>query len=482
MRRTTIAMLGILVGLVGRYALSEELRGREPRVDVGDQTQLFVDDYIVEELRGAQRELGQVVKANNGQPIFTEGWLYGTVLYDDARFKLWYRKPGSGGFGYAESADGLSFAPQADVTGINFAGDFTLAVERDAHATEPEQRFIAGYDAPGMAAGLARSADGVHWTPLNDGNPVTGRAADTYNQVLWDPVAKTYRLFTRTDFGSAGGSTELRGSRSMTNPDIAANPTDWTLARSWKFDRDGADEGRRRQIYAATCWIHHGIYFALLSVYEFVGDFSEGQTTDHQRRHERDVMNFYLATSRDCVGWDLQWVYAGQPLVPRGPDGAFDKDILLPASTIVTHDDRHWLYYAGANERHGSESVRFDRRHALGLATMRLDGFVAISAGDETGIVTTRPFKLQDAAISVNIDASQGWATTEVLDESGEPLADYSAENVMELSKSDRLRWRPRWKGRADLAALTGQTIRLRFSLRNAKLYSFQIQSPSAGP
>ena len=42
--------------------------------------------------------------------------------------------------------------------------------------------------------------------------------------------------------------------------------------------------------------------------------------------------------------WDLTWVYAEKPFVPRGPDGSFDKDMIFPASQIVTHNDRHWVF------------------------------------------------------------------------------------------------------------------------------------------
>ena len=47
---------------------------------------------------------------------------------------------------------------------------------------------------------LGYSADGIHWNAYNDGKPVTHRAADTYNQIVWDAEAKVYRMFTRTDF------------------------------------------------------------------------------------------------------------------------------------------------------------------------------------------------------------------------------------------------------------------------------------------
>ncbi len=463
------------------------LQPRNARVDVGLQKQLFVDDFVVSKATNLTHVLGQVTKANGGRPIFTSGWFYGTVLHDAGRFKLWYRHPGSNGFGYAESLDGLEFITQTDLKGIKFAGDYTLAVEIDRHESDPEHRFKASFDAPGMAAGLAHSADGIHWTPYHDGQPVTKRAADTYNQILWDPLGNTYRLLTRTDFGSAGGSTEIRGARCMTNRDPKANPTDWSLVREWIFDKEGTDEFHRRQIYSTTCWIYEGVYFALLSVYEYPGDLSEGTLTDLQTRHERDIMNFYLATSRDGDQWDLRWVYAGQPIVPRGPDGAFDKDLIMPSSTIVTHADQHWIYYAGANERHGDGQTHFDRKHAIGLAHLRLDGFVGLKAGETEGMVLTKPFVLTGDQLSLNIDARGGQADVEiVLDGSDgtksdlKPISGFHREAAIPIVNRDDLRWRPNWELQKSLSDLRHKTVRLKISLRNATLYSFQVEKQAS--
>lgn len=443
--------------------------------DVGLRKQLLVDDAVIAAQANVRRVLGQVSKANGGRPIFTQGLFYGTVLYDEGRFKLWWRKR-NGGYAYATSADGLHFETHADVTGINFAGDYTLAVTIDPHETDPEHRYKAAYDAPGMAAGLAHSADGIRWTPYHNGQPVTGRAADTYNQIIWDEDARTYRLFTRTDFGPPGGSSEWRGTRSMVNPNVKRDPTAWKNVRSWAFDREGPQERARRQIYALTDWIYEGMHFALISVYEWPGDTSEGPADLH-KRHERDVMNFYIATSRDGDNWDLHWVYAGQPLVPRGPDGAFDKDLILPASSVVTHDDRHWLYYCGANERHGTEEVRYPRTHAIGLAWLRLDGFVALAAGSDGGTVVTKAFRLAGPRLSLNIEAPEGEFRVEVLDEQGHPLPGYAADAALSRCGVDGLRVLPRWEGQQDLAELVGQVVRLRFHLRDARLYSFQVQT-----
>jgi hypothetical protein len=446
----------------------------QPEHLVGLRKQLFVDDAVVEKRERVTRELGSITKANNGKPIFTDGRLYGTVLRDDKVFKLWYRKLEVAEYGYAESIDGEHFQHRGDVAGINFAGDSTLSVTIDEHEQDPAHRYKAAYDGPGMAAALAHSADGLRWTSYNKGQAVTTRAADTCNQILWDPIAQVYRLFTRTDFGDGGGPREIRGTRSMTNPDVKANPIGWKTVRNWSFDREGGEEYKRRQIYSVTDWIYEGVHFGLMSVYEWPGDTSEG-TENFQVRHERDIMNFYIATSRDGDTWDLAWVYKGHPLIKRGGDGSFDKDILVPASTVVTHSDQHWLYYCGANERHGTAEMHFNRSMAIGLAKVRLDGLICLSAGATLGSVTTKSFELQGSRLEVNVDARQGECHVEILDADNIPIQGFAAEDVINAANVDGVRLSPRWKPGVALTELKGRMIRLRFRLRNAKLYAFQI-------
>jgi hypothetical protein len=122
-----------------------------PLVPIGQQKQLFVDDYVIEEMNGVTRQLGTVTKARGGRPVFMDGWFYGTVLHEAGKFKMWFRKPDNAHYGYAESDDGLNFVKQAELSGINFAGDINLAVTIDTHETDPAHRYKAGYDAPGRS-------------------------------------------------------------------------------------------------------------------------------------------------------------------------------------------------------------------------------------------------------------------------------------------------------------------------------------------
>ncbi|GAH44169.1 unnamed protein product, partial [marine sediment metagenome] len=338
----------------------------------------------------------------------------------------------------------------------------------DPHESDPAHRYKACYSHRTIRAALAYSADGIHWKAYNNGNPVTHRASDTANQIMWDEEAKVYRLFTRTDYGTHGGAGEIRGTRSMINPDIKADPTAWTIVREWKFDREGPEEWKRRQVYALTDWIYHGVHFALIVVYEWQGDRSEGPV-DYYKRHDRDILEYYIATSRDGDNWDLTWVYAGKPMIPRGPDGAWDKDIMLPASEIVTHDDKHWLYYSAGNERHGVPRPLA----GIGVATLRLDGFVSLEAKDEPGIVVTKPFTLEGDKLQINVKG--GEILVEVLNRQGEPISGFSANEATKYKHVDELRLTPTWKNGSRLSTLKGRVIRLKFHLRNARLYSFQV-------
>jgi hypothetical protein len=236
-------------------------------------------------------------------------------------------------------------------------------------------------------------------------------------------------------------------------------------------------EWKRRQPYMMTDWIYHGVHFALMSVYEWPVDYSEGTETDHFTRHERDINNFYIATSRDADHWDLRWVYDGKPFVPRGGNGAWDKDLAFPSSRIVTLEDKHWIYYGGCNERHGTAGVCLPKREpGIGLAWLRLDGFISLRAGPAPGNVVTRPFRLEGRELLLNVEARGGEVKVGVLDAEGQPIAGYALDDAWGYRGSDELRLKPRWKDNPDLSALRGRDVRLEFRLQNANLFSFQVR------
>ena len=111
---------------------------------------------------------------------------------------------------------------------------------------------------------------------------------------------------------------------------------------------------------------------------------------------------------------------------------------------------------------------------AVGLATLRLDGFVCLEAKDNPGTVVTKPFKLAGSNLEVNVDAKQGEVVVEVLDEDENPIPGLSQSEAKRYQGVDNLRLQPQWH--TPLASLKGRVVRLRFHLKRAKLYAFQIK------
>ena len=110
-----------------------------------------------------------------------------------------------------------------------------------------------------------------------------------------------------------------------------------------------------------------------------------------------------------------------------------------------------------------------------GLATLRLDGFVCLEAKEDPGTIITRPFKLLGSRLQVNVEATDGELRVEVLDAHSNPVKGFSGSHAETYAGIDGLRFEPTW-GRSDLSELVGEIIHLKFSLKNAKLYAFQIR------
>ena len=463
----------------------------EPPLQIGTRKQLLVDDYIIAQSSNVTRELGQATKANGGQPLIVADrpwenadlFRLGSVIHDGGRFRMWYQMNDTL-FGYAESEDGLQWTkPNLGFYDYEGSRDNNIVDARgftclpDAHETDPAHKYKSAYGTDAVMAALAHSPDGFAWTPYNNGNPVTGRAADTINQILWDEEARVYRLYTRTDFGPGGGPGEIRGTRDMTNPDPKDKPANWTTVRNWRFDREGEEEWKRRQVYALNGWLYEGVHFGLLWCYEWPADLSEGGYDTHTR-HERDIMNFYILTCRGDEMWDLTWVYAGKPLIARGPSGSFDKDWVQPSLNIVTWQDQHWIYYSGARERHNVYLIREGQTRwqcSIGLATLRLDGFVFLEAKDTPGTVLTRAFVPEGDELEINADASTGSIRVEILDVAGQPVPGCAAVDCDPIV-TDSVRHVVTWKGRRRLEGLPSSGVRLRFHMTRAKLYSFRMK------
>ncbi len=136
------------------------------------------------------------------------------------------------------------------------------------------------------------------------------------------------------------------------------------------------------------------------------------------------------------------------------------------------------FWYAGKNAPHYQAGYG-----ALGTGTLRRDGFVCWESSEEEGIVTTLPFKPTGATwFLLNVDASKGEVLTEVTDVAGNPIEGCMKADCIPI-KGDHTRAVVNFKAESARFFDRGnfmrfkQPIRLRFYLRDAKLYAFKARN-----
>ena len=150
--------------------------------------------------------------------------------------------------------------------------------------------------------------------------------------------------------------------------------------------------------YAMSNFRYEGLYLGLLEIFDIAMDLKRIGTWNHHGPFEAQ-----LVSSRDLVHWER--VGDRKLIIPRGEPGAWDCGMILRCSCVTVGDEIR-IYYTGQPVAHFStwnlnqdfaqaeiEQIKIGKRpqHAsIGLATLRLDGFVSVDAGDQEGILTTR--------------------------------------------------------------------------------------------
>lgn len=108
--------------------------------------------------------------------------------------------------------------------------------------------------------------------------------------------------------------------------------------------------------------------------------------------------------------------------------------------------------------------------------TYRRDGYASLHAGSEGGEIVTRPLTFDGKSLVLNAKVeSNGEVQVEIQDEAGKPVVGFEASECQPFS-GDSTRAVVGWTGKPDLGAVAGRPIRLRFTLKNADLFSFRFE------
>ena len=111
---------------------------------------------------------------------------------------------------------------------------------------------------------------------------------------------------------------------------------------------------------------------------------------------------------------------------------------------------------------------------------MRLDGFISVHAGFEEGQFLTKPLKFSGDRLTINYStAGAGVIRVELQDENGNPIEGYSLDDCDPI-KGDAISETVTWNGQADVGPLSSRSVRLRFVMKEADLYSLKFESSDA--
>lgn len=462
-----------LVGKIKPRNIAET--GGKP-VAIGSRWELLVDEYLVTQKSGVALKLHEPVKREvvltTDQPWEGPTCGYFSAVQDGKKVRLYYR--GSAG-GSDHSEDQVTCVVESD-DGIHFTRPKLGLIEAggtkdnnviwrgvESHnfaafldtnpAAKPDERYkaLGGVKQPGKnwmtgetPGGLYAfaSADGLRWHKLRPEVVMTKGAFDSQNVAFWDAPRKRYASFTRIFTNS------IRAIQSSHSPDFL-QWSDGTL------NRYAAGVPMEHFYTSATVPCPGAPHLLLSFPKRFI------QTRKKVAEHKIvGVSDAVLMSSRDGINWSRPFL---QAWVRPGPDEKnwTDRNSMTAAGIIETAPDEWSLY---VSEHYRSPDHRMRR------VTVRKQGFASMNAGVTGGEFLTRPLRFNGSKLVLNYATSAaGSVQVEVQDEAGNPLPGFAMGDMPELY-GDELE-----ADALNVAALKGQTIRLRVKLKDADLYAFRF-------
>ena len=361
--------------------------------------------------------------------------------------------------------------------------------------------FISSKSPIGMIP--MKSADGINWFPMSDTPVITFGAFDSMNLGFWDSERKEYRAYWRYFTEGTTNDKEwkpagVRGIRTGTSRDFIT----WESTADLKYQNNNETEMYENIIHPYHRAPHLKIGFPVRYVdragASSLTDPSGGDRVDDKRvaewprslkalpdfehrkirsslseRYGTALTEGLLISSRDGVNFH-RWEEAFlRPGAERSGSWYYGQQF------IAWHAVETPSALKGApNELslYATEGDWLGEGKTLRRFTLRLDGFVSAHASAKGGELITRPFVFDGSQLSLNFATSAaGSVWVELQDGRGRPMHGYKLSDCDELfgDTVDRI---VAWQGKTDVSSAIGKTVRLRFLLRDADLYSFQFQ------
>ena len=459
---------------------------------------LFLDAMVVEQRQNLTRAFHSAEKYP-GNPVlradrpwerggsYSGPYLYGTVMWDQGKLRMWYHLHHHGAYynAYAESADGLSWTkPNLGLIEYDGSTDNNLyltvsddpdqippnrgsgqchnaSVIKQPWEEDPQKRYaLYCYGVDYRKARVAFSPDGLRWTFVAEtAEKALFSSGDVLN-FFHDPYEGRYVATWKSGNrrGRAAGVAVSEDGLNWTTP--VEGPV---------FVADDLDPDAT-QVYGMPVFPYQGLYVGLPWIYN-ARWFKYGAYTDARMAEvEKDspcTMDVQLAWSWDLINWTRP--PRRRPFILRGEEGEFDSGMIYTSRAPVQVGDRLYFYYGGWVGPHNS----VDATANIGLATLRLDGFCSMQAGEEEGWLITRRERFCVPRVTINARTAEGGhIAAEVLDTDNNVIPGFSRTDCVPFT-GDSVRHVLAWKTAALPADQTEGDKKIRFYLENADLYSY---------
>ncbi len=507
--RTLLFISSLLLSLAALSAKPPEFQ--EP-LDIGSRLELFVDRYLIDRLEGVRLQLheprpaGVAIKVdrpwegrfNYGYKVFKEGGTY--HLYYLARDMVAGEKLYVEYSSYARSQDGVHWEKpnlqlverQGSVENNVVMKGLLVPFVDDRpgvpgnlrfKATQSESRRREDWKNDHPLDGKAYtdlylfdSADGVKFRKVQE-KPVFTTSLpngfDGIQSIFWSETEDRYLLYFR--YMTANDGTGKRSVARSTSRDLMT----WSDPTPMQYTTGGI-------VPPEHLYEHQTVpYFRAPHIYvAFPPRFMQGQgvlepdtaknlgfvpdltipwgpnwrindssdaafmTSRGGTLYDRTFMGVFVRPGPGAVNWTTRTNYPLQGIVPTGPDE-------MSIYVVRHYADPSWH---------------------IQRMTLRLDGFASLNAPYEGGELLTKPLKFEGSQLEINYSTSAaGSLAVEIQDEKGQPMEGFALKECSEIV-GDEIGRIVSWNGGDDVGSLAGKSVRLRFLMKDADLYSLRFR------
>lgn len=469
-------------------------------VNIGDRRELFVDHFLLDQLNGTR--LQWHAPRDEGETFaFDEPWEglfsgYATIVtLEDGRFRAYYRgKAVANADGSeeevtccAESNDGRTWTKPKlgiyEVMGTKKNNVVLMHADTSCHNFSPfrdprpgvpaGERFKAlGGTMKGGGLTAWKSADGYRWEKMAAEAVITKEMVpypymfDSQNVPFWSEAEGKYLCYYRvfedkirrivrseSDDFLIWSAPVLLGYRhpgkeapiehlytNQTSPYFRAPHLYVAIAARFMPGRQVLTEAQAKAIEVNPKYFKDTSDAVFMTTRPVEG-------SEHAGVYDRTFLEGYIRGGIGAQNWVSRTNYPALNVVPTGPN---------EMSIYVNQD------YA--------QPTAHMRRYSL-----RTDGFASLHCGYAGGHAITKPVIFAGKELSLNFSTSAaGGVKVGIETADGSAIPGFSVEDcVMQIG--NELDRRVTWKSGSDVSALAGQVVRLRFSMKDADIFSFRF-------